>query len=83
MIEHGRTPILSREELSRLGFHLILYPLSGIFAAAHALETIYQKLRDEQTTRGAEKQLMTFKSFNDLMGVEEKYRVAERFGVKP
>src|SRR5688572_16974531 len=81
MIEHGRTPVLPREELVRLGFQLILYPLAGIFAAAKALEEIYEKLMRDQTTSGLESRLMAFKEFNDLIGVEEKYRVAERFGV--
>jgi 2-methylisocitrate lyase-like PEP mutase family enzyme len=82
MIEHGRTPVLPREELVRLGFQLILYPLTGIFAAAKALEEVYMKLHRDQTTAGMEGRLMAFKEFNDLIGVEEKYRVAERFGVK-
>ena len=82
MIEHGKTPVLPREQLVEMGFQLILYPLSGIFAAARALERVYQKLLADQTTRGAEEDLMTFASFNDLIGVEEKYRLAERFGVK-
>src|SRR2546421_6792350 len=37
MIENGRRPVLSRGELTRLGFQLILYPLARIFAAARAL----------------------------------------------
>ena len=37
MIEHGKTPVLPREQLVELGFQLILYPLSGVFAAARAL----------------------------------------------
>jgi methylisocitrate lyase len=82
MIEHGKTPLLSREELARLGFHLILYPLAGIFAAAQALETIYTKLKRDQTTQGSHDQLMTFKKFNDLIGVDEKYAIAEKFGVR-
>jgi len=82
MIEHGKTPLLSREELARLGFHLILYPLAGIFAAAQGLENIYTKLKRDQTTQGEHEQLMTFKRFNELIGVEEKYQVAEKFGVK-
>ena len=82
MIEHGRTPVLPKEELVRLGFQLILYPLAGIFAAAKALEEVYQKLKRDQTTAGMENRLMAFKEFNDLIGVEEKYRTAERFGVK-
>src|SRR6476660_8824689 len=30
MIEKGKTPVLSRAELSKMGFDLILYPLAGI-----------------------------------------------------
>ncbi|HEV8378818.1 MAG TPA: isocitrate lyase/PEP mutase family protein [Tepidisphaeraceae bacterium] len=82
MIEHGRTPVLPKEELVQLGFQLILYPLAGIFAAAKALEEVYLKLHRDQTTAGMEGRLMAFKEFNDLIGVEEKYRGAERFGVK-
>src|SRR6476661_1168259 len=50
MIEKGKTPLLSRGDLVNLGFQLILYPLSGLFAAARALESIYQKLHEDQTT---------------------------------
>ena len=82
MIEQGRTPLLARGDLVGLGFQLILYPLSGLFAAARALEMIYQKLHDDQTTDGSFEQLMTFDRFNDLIGVEQKYQLAERFGVK-
>ena len=41
MVERGRTPLRSREELAALGFRLILYPLTGLLAAARALETAY------------------------------------------
>ena len=80
MIEGGRTPVLPREELARLGFHLILYPLAGLFSAARSLAQMYAKLRRDGTTTGAEDQLMSFEEFNTLIGVEEKYRLAERFG---
>ena len=52
------------------------------FAAAQALETIYTKLKRDQTTQGSHDQLMTFKKFNDLIGVDEKYALAEKFGVR-
>src|SRR5689334_2923374 len=82
MIENGRTPVLSRKQLTEMGFQLILYPLAGIFAAAKALRDVYEKLKRDETTAGMENRLMAFKEFNDLIGVEEKYRTAERFGVK-
>jgi methylisocitrate lyase len=81
MIEGGRTPNLSREKLAELGFHLILYPLSGILASAHVLEHLYRKLARDGTTLGEEANLMSFAEFNELIGVEDKYLMAERYGV--
>jgi 2-methylisocitrate lyase-like PEP mutase family enzyme len=80
MIEGGRTPVLSREQLAGLGFQLILYPLTGLFAAARAMGSIYERLRRDGTTLGEEPRLMSFDEFNRLIGVAEKYALAERFG---
>lgn len=80
MIEHGKTPVLAKDELAAMGYTLILYPLSGIFAAAAALETIYKKLFEHQTTLGQEQRLTSFKQFNDLIGVDAKYALSKRFG---
>jgi 2-methylisocitrate lyase-like PEP mutase family enzyme len=80
MIEGGRTPVLPRQELAALGFQLILYPLTGLFAAARAMEAMYRTLKDNGTTLGGEGRLMTFAEFNGLIGVEEKYALAERYG---
>lgn len=80
MIEGGKTPVLPRDVLASLGFQLILYPLSGLFAVAKALESIYGKLRHDATTLGADTPLMSFSEFNTVIGVEEKYALAERFG---
>nr|VFJ88888.1 MAG: 2-Methylisocitrate lyase, PEP mutase family [Candidatus Kentron sp. LFY]VFJ90183.1 MAG: 2-Methylisocitrate lyase, PEP mutase family [Candidatus Kentron sp. LFY] len=80
MIEGGKTPVLTRRELADLGFQLILYPLAGLFAAARTLDEMYRKLHTEGTTLGERKRLMSFSEFNDLIGVEERYARAERFG---
>ncbi len=82
MLEGGRTPILPRERLAELGFQLIVYPLSALFAAAKAIEAIYAKLRRDGTTLGAEDALMPFAHLNECIGVEAKYALAERFGAE-
>lgn len=82
MIEGGKTPMLPTEELGKIGFHLVLYPLSGLYAATKAIETMYQKLHADQTTLGEEHRLISFTEFNNLIGVNEKYAQAERFGVR-
>ena len=40
MVEGGRTPILSREELERIGYKLAIYPVAGLLAAASALQSV-------------------------------------------
>jgi 2-methylisocitrate lyase-like PEP mutase family enzyme len=82
MIEKGKTPVLPKQKLAELGFHLILYPLAGLFAAAHGLASIYDTIRRQDTTLGAESSLMAFDEFNELIGVEANYKLAERYGVK-
>ena len=82
MIEGGKTPVLPKEQLVELGFQIILYPLAGLFSAAKIMEEIFRKLQLEGTTLGYEQRLMTFSEFNQLIGVDEKYVLAERFGVR-
>jgi methylisocitrate lyase len=82
MIEKGKTPVLPKDRLAELGFHLIFYPLAGLFAAAQGLAMIYDKIHRDDTTLGEESNLMAFDDFNDLIGVEAKYKLAERYGVK-
>jgi 2-methylisocitrate lyase-like PEP mutase family enzyme len=82
MIEGGKTPVLPKDQLSQLGFQLILYPLTGLYSAAKAIETMYRKLHADQTTIGEEANLISFPEFNQLIGVDEKYELAEKFGIQ-
>ena len=82
MIEQGRTPVLPQEQLAELGFQLILYPLTGLYASAKALETAYGQLRANGTTAGREDQFIAFERFNELVGVEEKYALDQKYSKK-
>lgn len=82
MIEGGKTPVLPKDRLAEMGFHLILYPLTGLYAAAQAMQDLYTTLYQQGTTLERKNQLMQFDEFNDLIGVEEKYALAERYGEK-
>jgi 2-methylisocitrate lyase-like PEP mutase family enzyme len=79
MLEGGKTPVLPKQQLADMGFQLILYPLTALFAAAQAIAGFYEKLRRDGTTLGEERRLMSFDEFNALIGVDEKYALAERF----
>ena len=55
MLEGGKTPVLPRQQLADMGFQLILYPLTALFAAARAISKVYQTLlrRRHDARRGA------------------------------
>jgi methylisocitrate lyase len=80
MVEQGATPDLSADELGAMGFHLIVYPVAGLFAAAHALQGVYASLRANGHTRAVRDRLVSFPEFNALIGLDEKYALDERFG---
>ena len=79
MIEGGRTPVLPKQRLIDLGFQLILYPLTALFASARLIESVYRTLKEDGTTQRETERLMTFAEFNALIGVDEKYALTERF----
>ncbi|MEB3886320.1 oxaloacetate decarboxylase [Lyngbya sp. CCY1209] len=75
MIEGGKTPILSGEELAELGFKIVVYPLSGLFAATKAMRDCLQQLRSRGTTAGFDN-LLSFSEFEAVIDVP-KYRELE------
>lgn len=79
MVEQGATPDLPAEELAALGFQLIVYPVAGLFAATHAMQALYARLRADGHTRAMRDRLVSFPEFNALVGLDDKYALEERF----
>jgi 2-methylisocitrate lyase-like PEP mutase family enzyme len=79
MVEQGATPDLSAEELLALGFHWIVYPVAGLFAATHAMQAVYARLRADGHTRGVRDRQVEFAEFNRLIGLDEKYALDKKF----
>jgi 2-methylisocitrate lyase-like PEP mutase family enzyme len=51
MVESGKTPLLTPDELRDLGFHLVVTPLTALLAATQALREALTLLRHEGTPR--------------------------------
>jgi methylisocitrate lyase len=79
LIEGGRTPLCSLEELAEMGFYSIGFVLSGLYAAARALESTYTEIRARGTTEGLADALMPFEEFNALVGLDSRYAEDERY----
>ena len=79
-IEGGKTPVLPLEKLREMGFISVGYVLSGLFASAKALADTYAYLLEHGDTSGIRDKMMAFDEFNEMIGLEEKYRLDEQFG---
>ena len=67
MVEGGRTPLLTPDELADLGFSLIVSPLSGLLAVSAALSASFDHLGGEGTLRDRLDALTGFDEFVDLV----------------
>jgi len=79
LIEGGVTPLCSLEELAELGFFSVGFVLSGLYAAARALEETYREIRRAGSTDALRERMLDFEAFNDLIGVEARCADDERF----
>lgn len=70
MVEGGRTPILDRAELERLGFKLAIFPGSGFLAMGAALRSVYGEIRSKGSSKSWTGEMYSFDDFSRLMGFE-------------
>jgi len=84
MIEGGATPLRSSETLSQMGFNIILYPLSVLYANTFATMNILQELKKTGNTSKYKQKVVNFNQFNDLVELpkfrkmEKKYKKLKR-----
>lgn len=78
MVEGGRTPLLSKCVLEKLGFKIAIYPAIGFLSAGKALETAYHSLIEKGETP-KDLPLYSFEKFNKLMGFEEVWDIEKRY----
>lgn len=76
MIEGGATPISSAREMYKMGFKIILYPLSVLYANAFATTQILKELKKSGTTAKLRRNLVSFDEFNDIVELS-KFRSLE------
>ncbi len=79
MVEGGKTPLLSGEDLHDLGFDLIVHPLTALLASAKAIREAYATLRKAGTTKDHVDQLLSFDDFNEIIDLDHYYELDKKF----
>ena len=68
--EGGKTPLTTAKALEKIGFNVVVYPGSALYAAAWAIENVMKELKNNGTTKGYMDRMYHFHDFNKLIGVE-------------
>jgi len=79
--ESGKTPPLPLEEIRTLGFKLVIFPVSLLFAATYSMLGLLEVLKQGQTPASFASQTVTFSQFTDHIGLPDIQALEKRYGV--
>lgn len=77
MIEEGVTPNLPAKDLEKLGFRMVVFPLSALYSSTYAIKNVFLSLHNTGMTINLKKKMITFKEFNDFVNLP-KYNQLEK-----
>jgi 2-methylisocitrate lyase-like PEP mutase family enzyme len=79
MVEGGRTPIKTCDELSTMGFALVIAPGSMVRAHAFMAQAFLQQLKTTGTTADFREKMLDFNQINSLLGLPDLIEAGTRY----
>jgi 2,3-dimethylmalate lyase len=79
--ESGRTPPLPLARIEALGFKLVIYPVTALFAAARAMREAMVALRRDGDSSAFQDALVRFDDFNAFIGLPAVRELEGRYAV--
>lgn len=84
MVEGGRTPYLTAQELQDLGYRLVVFPVSTLYAAMQSVLSVLGELKSTGTVELSPGKMVNFTQFNELIGLPQERQLEENdFSVIP
>jgi methylisocitrate lyase len=80
IIEGGKTPNLSVQELEEMGYKLAAFALSGLFSVTHALKDCFGQLRQDSSTENINQNL-SFEQFKEVINIDKHIELERKFGL--
>ena len=71
MVEGGKTPMLSAQELQALGFAMVIFPGAIVRALAKTAEDFYAALKAHGSSESFRTRMFDFNALNSLIGTPE------------
>ncbi|MCB1408370.1 2-methylisocitrate lyase-like PEP mutase family enzyme [Defluviimonas denitrificans] len=80
MATSGKTPFLTRSEIEKLGFKLIIYPNWLLLSACEAARKTLEVMKNEESIASVAPQVMSFRQFFDTARMAEVQELEARYG---
>jgi 2-methylisocitrate lyase-like PEP mutase family enzyme len=81
--EGGKTPAVDHEFLRRLGFSIVIFPLSVMLAATRAVGSVLARIKADGTPVNVLGELPGFHEFLEFIGLPEVQQLEQRFATTP
>lgn len=79
MIEEGATPNLSSQELEKLGFRMVVFPLSALYSSTYAIKNVLSSLKQTGMTYNLKNEMITFNEFNEFVNLTKYNKMEEKY----
>jgi 2-methylisocitrate lyase-like PEP mutase family enzyme len=79
MVEGGRTPLHSAQQMHALGFQLVIFPGGIVRALARTARDYYTSLKQHGENGPFSERMFDFDGLNDVLGTADLMRKAARF----
>jgi 2-methylisocitrate lyase-like PEP mutase family enzyme len=81
--EGGKTPPLSLDRLTELGYRIVIFPISTLLAATAAMRQVLREIAQAGTPAAALRELPTFGEFTDFIGLPQVREAEQRYAAGP
>ena len=79
MVEKGRTPVLSKEDLEKLGYKIAIFPVTALLASVQAMTKVYEQFKTTGSSVDQAVELYDFGDLSKLMGFEDVWEFEKKF----
>jgi len=79
LIEGGKTPLITVKEAEAVGFKIVFFGLTALYAAAGAMMDTLKILKDEGTTQPIMDRLIDFSQFGNIVNAEKIKKMADTY----
>ena len=79
MVEGGKTPVKTADDLKNLGFNIVIFPGGAVRATTFQLQEYYAGLLENGSNAEFSKRMHDFDSLNAVIGTPELLSIGKKY----